>query len=82
VNTLRFRPAGPSRVKGRSPLGSVDTCVDNRPMELARFLATGTTLSHEHIRLFLRDVPQGGGNGGGDLNLLLLDAAALCLAYN
>jgi CelD/BcsL family acetyltransferase involved in cellulose biosynthesis len=83
VEYLRFRPAGAEHGEGDPRWDLYDTCIDIARRSWQGSSTTGTTLSHEHIRLFLREVhAKAAEMGAVDLNLLLLNGQPFAFAYN
>jgi CelD/BcsL family acetyltransferase involved in cellulose biosynthesis len=83
VEYLRYRPAGAARGEGDPRWDLYDTCLDIARRSWQGSSTTGTTLSHDSIRLFLREVHgKAAEMGAVDLNLMLLDGQPFAFAYN
>lgn len=83
VDYIRFRPAGAEHGEGEPRWDLYDTCIDIARRSWQGSSTTGTTLSHDNVRLFLREVhAKAAEMGAVDLNLMLLDGKPFAFAYN
>lgn len=83
VSYLRHRPQGEVHGEAEPRWDLYETCEDLARRSWQGSSSTGTTLSHESIRPFLRDVHAAATRAGAvDLNLLLLDGHPLAFLYN
>lgn len=80
---LRYRPRGVAHGESDPRWDLYGACEDLARRSWQGASTTGTTLSHESIRPFLREVHAAAVRAGAvDLNLLLLDGQPLAFAYN
>jgi len=80
---LRYRPAGESHGDGDPRWDLYESCAQLAARSWQGSSRTGTTLSHQAVRDFLRDVHAAAARLGAlDLNLLLADGRPLAFAYN
>jgi hypothetical protein len=80
---LRYRPRGEEFGEGDPRWDLYDACEEVARNSWQGDSTTGTTLSHESVRPFLRDVHAGAARlGAVDLNLLLVDRRPFAFAYN
>jgi CelD/BcsL family acetyltransferase involved in cellulose biosynthesis len=83
VSYLRYRPRGESHGEGDPRWDLYDACEELARRSWQGSSTSGTTLSHESVRPFLRDVHAAAARVGAvDLNLLLLNGRPLAFAYN
>ena len=83
VGYLRYRPRGESHGDGDPRWDLYDACEELAKCSWQGASEDGTTLSHDSVRPFLRDVHALAAKIGAlDLNLLLLDGKPLAFAYN
>lgn len=83
ITYLRYRPRGESHGEGDPRWDLYDACEELASRSWQGSSETGTTLSHESVRPFLRDVHALAANSGAlDINLLWLDGEPLAFAYN
>ena len=83
VAYLRYRPKGEAFGEDDPRWDLYDTCEDIARRSWQGSSATGTTLSHESIRPFLRDVHARAAKAGAlDVNLLYLNEQPAAFAYN
>ncbi len=83
VRYVRYRPLGEAQGDADPRWDLYETCEDLARRSWQGSSTTGTTLSHESIRPFLRDVHLVATRAGAvDLNLLLLDGQPLAFLYN
>jgi len=83
VDYLRYRPRGQAHGEDDPRWDLYDLCEELARRTWQGSSATGTTLSHESIRRFLRSEHAAAARAGAvDLNLLLLDEQPLAFAYN
>ena len=74
VSYIRYRPEGDAFGDGDPRWDLYDACGQVAAQSWQATSATGTTLTHDSVRSFLRDVHAAAARFGGlDLNLLLLD---------
>jgi CelD/BcsL family acetyltransferase involved in cellulose biosynthesis len=83
LSLLRYRPRGLAHNDGSPRWDLYDTCEEIARRSWQGAATDGTTLSHESVRAFLRDVHQAAAAMGAvDLNLLLIDGAPAAFLYN
>ena len=83
VTYLRYRPKGVAFGEDDPRWDLYDACEDIARRSWQGSSVTGTTLSHESVRPFLRDVHARATKSGSlDLNLLYLDGKPAAFAYN
>ena len=83
LSHVRYRPQGEAQGEGDPRWDLYDACEQIAQNSWQGSSATGTTLSHEMVRPFLRDVHAAAARLGAlDLNLLLLDEKPLAFGYN
>ena len=83
VQFIRHRPGGDSQGDGDPRWDLYDACVHLAERSWQGSSTTGTTLSHPHVRAFLRDVHETATRKGClDLNLLVVDDRPAAFAYN
>ncbi len=83
VTYIRYRPEGEAYGDGDPRWDLFEACVALAEKSWQGASETGTTLSHETIQPFLRDVhQQAAKNGQLDLNLLLVDGRPVAFVYN
>jgi CelD/BcsL family acetyltransferase involved in cellulose biosynthesis len=83
VEYVRFRPQGIEYAVADPRWDLYDACENLAGKSWQGSSSTGTTLSHESIRQFLRDAHAAAAAVGAvDVNLLLLDGSPLAFAYN
>jgi CelD/BcsL family acetyltransferase involved in cellulose biosynthesis len=79
---IRYRPAGSANGDGDPRWDWYEACEQIARASWQGDSATGTTLSHESIRPFLRDCHQRAAAAGAlDLNLLVLDGRGVAFNY-
>jgi CelD/BcsL family acetyltransferase involved in cellulose biosynthesis len=80
---LRYRPRGKASGEDDPRWDLYDACEDIARKSWQGSSVTGTTLSHESVRPFLREVhAQAAERGALDLNLFCLDGKPAAFAYN
>jgi CelD/BcsL family acetyltransferase involved in cellulose biosynthesis len=83
VDYLRYRPRGQAHGEEDPRWDLYDLCEEIARRSWQGSSTSGTTLSHESVRQFLRSVHAVAARAGAvDLNLLLLDGRPLAFAYN
>ena len=83
VSHLRYRPLGEAEGDADPRWDLYDACEELARRSWQGTSTSGTTLSHESIRPYLRDAHAAAVRVGSlDLNLLLLDGCPLAFAYN
>jgi CelD/BcsL family acetyltransferase involved in cellulose biosynthesis len=83
VSYLRHRPLGETQGDGDPRWDLYDACEEIARRSWQGASTTGTTLSHESIRPYLREAHAAAARAGAvDLNLLLLDGRPAAFAYN
>lgn len=83
VEYLRYRPKGAAQGDGEARWDLFDACQDVARKSWQSQSPNGTTICHDSIRGFLRDVHAAAAALGAlDLNLLLLDDTPIAFAYN
>lgn len=83
VEFVHYRPLGESFGDGAPRWDLYDACETLAGRSWQGASTSGTTLSHESIRPFLRDAHQAAAQAGAlDLNLMLLDGRPTAFAYN
>lgn len=83
VSFLRHRPRGETYGETDPRWDLYDTCEDLARRSWQGSSTTGTTISHESIRPFLRDVHSAAARlGAVDMGLLTLDGQPLAFLYN
>jgi CelD/BcsL family acetyltransferase involved in cellulose biosynthesis len=83
LSYVRYRPGGEELGEGDPRWDLYDACEQIAQNSWQGSSTTGTTLSHETVRSFLRDVHAAAARAGAlDLNLLLLDGKPLAFGYN
>ncbi len=83
LSYIRYRPQGEAQGEGDPRWDLYDACERIAQNSWQGSSATGTTLSHEMVRPFLRDVHAVAARLGAlDLNLLQLDGKPLAFGYN
>jgi len=83
VTHLRYRPRGEGHGDGDPRWDLYDACEKIAKRSWQGSSVTGTTLSHESVRPFLRDVHAEAARAGAvDLNLLVVDGEPRAFAYN
>ncbi len=83
VTLERFRPSGYAYGATDPRWDLYDTCVDLARRSWQGSSATGTTLSHPHVRDFLREMHGLAARAGTvDLNLLRIDGEPVAFGYN
>lgn len=81
VEYVRYRPAGAASGNSDTRLDLYNQCEQLAAASWQGSSTSGTTLSHEAIRAFLRDCHQAAAHAGAlDMNLLLVDGK--CVAFN
>ena len=79
----RYRPAGLQHGDGDPRWDLFETCLDVARRSWQGESTTGTTLSHENVTPFLRDVHQVAAETGSlDLSLLYIDDQPVAYVYN
>ncbi|MEN6457652.1 MAG: GNAT family N-acetyltransferase [Thermoguttaceae bacterium] len=79
---VRYRPAGAAYGDGSPRWDLYDACEDLARRSWQGSATDGTTLSHESVRGFLREVHESAAKAGAvDMSLLLLDDAPLAFIY-
>ncbi|HTQ40852.1 MAG TPA: GNAT family N-acetyltransferase [Pirellulales bacterium] len=80
---LRYRPLGEAHGDGDPRWDLYDTCVELARRSWQADSNSGTTLSHDSVREYLRATHESAARAGAvDVNLLLLDGEAVAFAYN
>ncbi len=83
VTYQRYRPLGLAHHDGSPRWDLYDACEEIARRSWQGAATDGTTLSHESIRQFLRDVHQAAAEAGAvDLNLLSIDDQPIAFLYN
>jgi len=83
LHYVRYRPLGSAHGDDDPRWDLYDTCIDLSQRSWQGDSTTGTTLSHEAIRAFLRDCHQTAVEQGAvDLNLLYLNERPIAFGYN
>jgi CelD/BcsL family acetyltransferase involved in cellulose biosynthesis len=83
VTCIRYRPQGEAAGDADPRWDLFDMCVNVAQQSWQGSSSTGTTLSHDSIREFLRDVHVAAVRAGAlDLNLLLIDGRPAAFMYN
>ena len=83
VTYLRYRPKGEAFGEDDPRWDLYHSCEEIALRSWQGSSVTGTTLSHESVRPFLRDVhAQAAKNGALDVNLLYIDGKPAAFAYN
>jgi CelD/BcsL family acetyltransferase involved in cellulose biosynthesis len=83
VEHLRYRPLGQAHGEVDPRWDLYDLCEETARQSWQGSSTTGTTLSHDAVRPFLRASHAAAAKAGAvDLNLLLLDGQPLAFAYN
>lgn len=83
VSYVRYRPRGLAHGESDPRWELYDACEDIARRSWQGSSDSGTTLSHETIRPFLRDVHAVAASAGGvDMNLLFLDGRPIAFSYN
>ena len=83
VELLRYRPRGDAQGDGDPRWDLYDACEELARRSWQGASSTGTTLSHEAVRPFLRDAhAMAAAAGIVDLNLLTVDEHPVAFAYN
>jgi CelD/BcsL family acetyltransferase involved in cellulose biosynthesis len=83
VQCVRYRPRGELHGDADPRWDLYDKCVDVAAKSWQGSSTTGTTMSHEAIRKFLRDAHSAAVRAGAvDVNLLLLDGRPAAFMYN
>jgi CelD/BcsL family acetyltransferase involved in cellulose biosynthesis len=83
LTLVHFRPLGESHGDGSPRWDLYDACEQLAGRSWQGASSSGTTLSHDSIRPFLRDAHEAAVRAGAvDLHLLLLDGRPLAFAYN
>jgi len=83
LTLVHYRPLGENHADGSPRWDLYDACEQLAGRSWQGASRTGTTLSHESIRPFLRDAHEAAARAGAvDLHLLLLDGRPLSFAYN
>ena len=79
---VRYRPLGRPHDDGSPRWDLYDACEELARRSWQGAATNGTTLSHETVRGFLRDVHEAAAAAGAvDLNLLLIDGAPVAFVY-
>jgi CelD/BcsL family acetyltransferase involved in cellulose biosynthesis len=83
VSYLRYRPLGEAHGDADPRWDLYDACEELARRSWQGASTTGTTLSHESIRSYLREVHAAAVRAGAvDVNLMLLDGRPAAFAYN
>jgi CelD/BcsL family acetyltransferase involved in cellulose biosynthesis len=83
IEIVRYRPQGEAAGDANPRWDLFDMCVNVAQQSWQGSSTTGTTLSHDSIREFLRDVHIAAVRSGAlDLNLLLIDGQPAAFMYN
>ncbi|MBI1902126.1 MAG: GNAT family N-acetyltransferase [Planctomycetia bacterium] len=83
VRYLRHRPRGAAHGDADPRLDLLDPCIEIARKSWQGSSETGTTLSHESIQPFLRDLHvAAAAEGGLDMNLLYFNDRPMAFAYN
>jgi CelD/BcsL family acetyltransferase involved in cellulose biosynthesis len=83
IEHVRYRPLGGARGNANPRWDLYDACVEIARRSWQGDSQSGTTLSHESVREYLRAAHVAAVESGAvDLNLLLLDAQPAAFAYN
>ncbi len=83
VTYMRYRPRGAAHEDADPRWDLYGACEEIARRSWQGASTTGTTLSHDSIRPFLREVHEAAARAGAvDLNLLRLDGRPLAFAYN
>ncbi len=83
VTYLRYRPRGAALGESDPRFDLYDACEELARRSWQGSSTTGTTLSHESVSPFLRDMHAAAARAGGlDLNLLYLNGKPMAYAYN
>lgn len=83
VTYLRYRPQGEEHGDGDPRWDLYDACEEIARRSWQGSSVTGTTLSHQSVRPFLREAHAEAAKAGAvDLNLLLVDGEPRAFAYN
>jgi len=79
---VRYRPAGTGRFDAQPRWDLYDACEELARISWQSGLGEGNTLSHAHVRDFVRDAHVAAVNAGAlDLNLLLLNDRPIAFVY-
>ena len=83
LDYLRYRPRGAAHGDGDPRWDLYDACIEVAQKSWQGSSRDGTTLSHDSVSSFLKDVHAAAARVGAlDLNLLLLDGAPFAFIYN
>ncbi len=83
ITFLRYRPAGSAAGEGDPRWDLYDACEKIAQRSWQGSSQTGTTLCHEEVRPFLRDLHAAAARAGGvEINLLLRNGEPIAFAYN
>ena len=83
VRYVRYRPQGKAFGDGDPRWDLYDACVEIAEKSWQGASTTGTTLSHEGVRAYLRDAhAQAAAAGAADVNLLYLNGQPIAFEYN
>lgn len=83
VEYVRCRPAGEQQGDGDARWDLYDTCEEIARKSWQGSSTTGTTLTHDSIRSYLRDTHEAAARGGAaDINLVYLNGTPAAFSYN
>ena len=83
ISCVRYRPLGRPHDDGSPRWDLYDACEEIARRSWQGAATNGTTLSHESVRGFLREVHEAAAAAGAvDLSLLLIDRAPVAFLYN
>ncbi len=83
ITYVRYRPQGAAHADGDPRWDLYEACEQVACRSWQGSSRSGTTLTHDAVRDYLRDAHEGAAKAGGvDLNLLYVDGAPAAFAYN
>jgi CelD/BcsL family acetyltransferase involved in cellulose biosynthesis len=83
LSLLRYRPAGEATDEGDPRWDLYDACEEIARRSWQGSSTTGTTISHDEVRPFLRDAHAAGAKSGHvEINLLKMGETPIAYAYN